>query len=361
MIRTEQAAKTFSLAGRLVGAGQPVFVIAEISQNHCGEISKAKELIEAAKETGCDCAKFQTFTAEEMCADRGKLVTYLSQGKEITESEFDLHKRYEFSENQWAEIIAHCAKVGIPFMTTVQDPPNLEVMLRLGINAIKVGSDDFDHLSNLGLYAATGLPMVLSKGMADLADVDKVVRFMRTRTDKLAIMHCVSLYPTEPQDLNLRQIETLRALYPDVVWGFSDHSEGSLAASIAVALGAKVIEKHFTLDHDLPGPDHWFSLDVREMTDFVRNIRFTEAAVGSGEVVPAPGELHEREIRRRRLVARTDLDAGAVLDESTVAFKRADGGIFVADWDRVKGAKLRSRKPINGSITLADLQFGEKD
>lgn len=352
-----RAPKTFNLAGRLVGAGQPAFVIAEISQNHCGELSKAKELIEAAKETGCDCAKFQTFTAEEMCADRGKVVTYRSQGKEITESEFDLHKRYEFSEDQWSEILSHCAKVGIPFMTTVQDPPNLEVMLRLGINAIKVGSDDFDHLNNLDHYAATGLPMVLSKGMADLADVDKVVRFMRSRTDKLAIMHCVSLYPTEPQDLNLRQIETLSALYPDVVWGFSDHSRGKLAASIAVALGAKVIEKHFTLDHNLPGPDHWFSLDVREMGEFVRNIRFTEAALGSGEVVPAPGEAREREIRRRRVVARAELAPGAVLDEMTVAFKRADYGLFVGDWPIARGARLRVSKAQNEGITLADLTF----
>lgn len=351
------AGKTMEIGGRLVGAGQPAFIIAEISQNHCGDLSKAKELIEAAKETGCDCAKFQTFTAEEMCADRSKMFTYLSQGKEVTESEFDLHKRYEFNDDQWAEIIGHCAKVGIPFMTTVQDPPNLDLMLKLGINAIKVGSDDFDHLHNLELYAATGLPMILSKGMADLAEVDKVVRFMRPRTDKLAIMHCVSLYPTDAQDLNLRQIETLSSLYPDIVWGFSDHSEGPLASTLAVSLGAKVIEKHFTLDHDLPGPDHWFSMDVNQMAQMVRDIRFTEAAMGSGEVVPAPGEAREREIRRRRLVAKTDLEPGAVLGEDTVAFKRADEGIFVADWERVKGSALRESKSANEGIRLADIEF----
>ena len=351
---TAPVAKTIDIEGRLIGAGQPAYIIAEIGQNHCGELSKAKELIEAAKAAGCDCAKFQTFTAEEMCADRSKMFTYVSQGKEITESEFDLHKRYEFTTDQWAEIIAHCKKVGIPFMTTVQDPPNLEVMLKLGISAIKVGSDDFDHLPNLGLYAATGLPMILSKGMADLADVDKVVRFMRQRTDKVAIMHCVSLYPTEAQDLNLRQIETLAALYPDSCWGFSDHSEGTLASSLAVALGAKVIEKHFTLDHGLPGPDHEMSLDVAEMTQMVRDIRFTEAALGSGEVVPAPGEAREREIRRRRIVAKTDLDAGAVLT-SDVGFKRADEGMFVADWERVRGGVLRLARSRNEGITFADL------
>jgi N,N'-diacetyllegionaminate synthase len=349
--------KVFEIGSRLIGTGQPAFVIAEISQNHCGELSKALELIEAAKEIGCDCAKFQTFTAEDMCADRSKMFTYLSQGKEVTESEFDLHKRYEFTPDQWAMIIAHCDKVGIPFMTTVQDPPNLELMLKLGINAIKVGSDDFDHLPNLALYASTGLPMILSKGMADLAEVDKVVRFMRARTDKLAIMHCVSIYPAEATVLNLRQIETLRALYPDIVWGFSDHSEGTLAASLAVSLGAKVIEKHFTLDHDLPGPDHWFSLDVTEMAQLVRDIRYTEQALGSGEVVPAPGEAAERQIRRRRLVAKTDLEPGAMLTEQTVAFKRADAGIFIADWDRVRGSRLKVRKSANQGVALGDIEF----
>ncbi len=351
--------KTIDIGGRLIGDGQPAFIIAEFSQNHCGDMVKAKELIDAAKETGCDCAKFQTFTAEEMCADRSKMFTYLSQGKEITESEFDLHKRFEFTPDEWREIMAYCEKVGIPFMTTVQDPVNLDLMLELGLNAIKVGSDDFDHFPNLDLYARTGLPMILSKGMADLAEVDRVVRFMRARTDKCAIMHCVSLYPTEARDLNLGQIETLSGLYPDIVWGFSDHSEGPLASTLAVALGAKVIEKHFTLDHDQPGPDHWFSMDVGQMTQMVRDIRFTEAAHGSGEVVPAAGEAREREIRRRRLVAKTDLEPGAELNETTVAFKRAEDGIFVADWDRVRGSRTTTSRLQNEGIRFADIQFGD--
>jgi len=351
--------KTIDVGGRLIGAGQPAFVIAEFSQNHCGDIVKAKELIDAAKEIGCDCAKFQTFTAEEMCADRSKMFTYRSQGKEITESEFDLHKRFEFSADEWREIMAYCDSVGIPFMTTVQDPPNLDLMLELGLKAIKVGSDDFDHFPNLDLFAKTGLPMILSKGMADLGEVDRVVRFMRARTSKCAIMHCVSIYPTDAQDLNLRQIETLSTLYPDIVWGFSDHSEGPLASTLAVTLGAKVIEKHFTLDHDQAGPDHWFSADVSEMAQMVRDIRFAEAALGTGEVIPVAGEAQEREIRRRRLVAKTDLDTGAILNADTVTFKRADEGIFVTDWERVQGSRLLNGRRQNEGIRMSDLTFGK--
>src|SRR5262249_51378970 len=146
-----------------------------------------------------------------------------------------------------------------------QDPPNLDMMLELGLKGIKVGSDDFDHLINLRRYAATGLPLIVSKGMADLGEVDRVIGAIRPINDKLAVLHCVSLYPAEPENLNMRQITTLKARYPDLVWGFSDHSQGTLASSSAVAIGAKVIEKHFTLDRDLPGPDHWFSMDVGQM------------------------------------------------------------------------------------------------
>lgn len=349
--------KTIEVGGRKIGSGQPAFVIAEISQNHCGELSMAKELVDAAKECGCDCAKFQTFTAEEMCADRSKMFTYLSQGKEVTESEFDLHKRFEFAPDEWAELIEYCAKVGIPFMTTIQDPPNLEQMLPLGINAIKVGSDDFDHLPNLDIYSRSNLPIIMSKGMANLAEVDKVVRFMRTRTDQLAIMHCVSVYPTAAEDLNLNQIRTLSSLYPDVVWGFSDHSEGALASILAVSNGAKVIEKHFTLDHDLPGPDHWFSADPKQMKELVHGIRFAESALGSGDVTPVASEAVERDIRRRRIIASVDIKSGDTITLDNVSFKRAERGLFVADWPLVNGAIAKHDIKDGSGVVLSDVEF----
>ena len=159
---------------RAIGVGEPALIIAEVSQNHCGDLELAKKHVDAAKNTGCDCVKFQTFTAEEMCADREKLFTYWSQGKEVTETEFELHKRYEFSENQWKEIVAYCNTVGIPFMTTVQDPVNLDTMLRVGINAIKVGSDDFDHCCYR--LCEDQLTYLYFQRMADLADVDRTIR-----------------------------------------------------------------------------------------------------------------------------------------------------------------------------------------
>ncbi|MCW0234922.1 MAG: N-acetylneuraminate synthase family protein [Ferrovibrio sp.] len=349
--------KTIKIGNRLIGAGQPAYIIAEISQNHCGELSKAKELVDAAKEIGCDSAKFQTFTTELFCADRSKMFTYRSQGRDVTESEYELHKRYEFTPDQWAELVAYCEKRQIQFLTTIQDPINLELMLTLGLCGIKIGSDDFDHVENLRIYARSGLPLLLSKGMAALGEVDRIVRVLRAEGAQAAIMHCVSLYPTGAENLNLRQIQTLQKLYPDIVWGFSDHSQGPLASTLAVTLGAKVIEKHFTLDHNLPGPDHWFSMDVGEMAQLVRDVRFAEAAMGSGDVVPAAAELAERSIRRRRVVARKNLKPGDMLDEQSVTFKRASNGLFVSEWDLVRGTRLRAAKQENEGIDLADIAF----
>ena len=349
--------KTIRIGERLVGEGQPAFIIAEAGANHNGDLATAKDMVRAAREIGCDSIKFQTFSAEEFCADKSKTFTYRSQGKEVTESEFEMFKRFEFTREEWAELMAFCEAEGILFFTTVQDPVNLEMMLELGLKCIKVGSDDFDHLVNLKRYAETGLPLIISKGMADLGEVDHVIRALTPLTDQLAVLHCVSLYPTDPARLNIQQVPTLAGLYPDIVWGFSDHRQGPLASTLAVTLGAKIIEKHFTLDHDMAGPDHWFSMDVEEMAQLVRDIRFAEQALGSGEVAPSPGEEASRKIMRRRVVAKADLPAGALLDEESVAFKRADSGSFVTHWELIRGQRLRTAKARNQGIELADVAF----
>jgi N,N'-diacetyllegionaminate synthase len=345
------------IGGRLVGVNQPTFIIAEVGANHNGDLDQAKQLCRAAKEIGCDCVKFQTFTAAEFCADPAQQFSYVSQGNPVTEPMIDLFSRLEFTRDQWAQLMAYCEEIGILFLTTVQDTSNLEMMLELGLKGIKVGSDDFDHIINLRRYAQTGLPLIVSKGMATLGEVDYVVRTIRAITAQFAMLHCVSLYPTNAENLNLRQIQTLQNLYPDVVWGFSDHSRAGVAPAIAVALGAKLIEKHFTLSHDLPGPDHWFSLNVEEMSEMVANIRFTERALGSAEVVPALAEAGYRKVARRRLVAKTDLPPGATLDEASVTFKRSSYGAFVSDWERVRGHRLRRAMRQNDGIDFPDVDF----
>jgi len=350
--------KTIQIGERRIGGEEPAFIIAEASTNHNGDLGRARQMVRAAKETGADCIKFQTFSAEEFCADRTKTFTYRSQGQEVTEVEFDMFRRLEFSESEWIDLIQCCDDEGILFLTTVQDPVNLAMLQTMGLKGIKVGSDDFDHLPNLRIFAGTGLPMIISKGMSDLGEVDRVLGALRPLTDQLAVLHCVSLYPTDPAFLNLRQIPRLVSLYPHVVWGFSDHSQGTLASTLAVSLGAKIIEKHFTLDHDLPGPDHWFSMDVEKMSRLVRDIRLAEAAMGSGDIVPATGEHESKKIMRRRIVAKTDLPAGTVLSDENIAYKRATSGGFVVDWDILRGHALIRPKAKNEGVDLADIDPG---
>ena len=351
-------AASIRIGARVIGPGRPAYVIAEAGSNHNGDVGVAKELVDAATAMGCDCIKFQTYTAENFVADRNKQFTYRSQGRDVTESEFDMFKRLEFDRDEWADLMAHCVKRGIQFLTTVQDPANLEMMLTLGLQGIKVGSDDFDHLANLRVYAAAGLPLIVSKGMADLPETDRVLRELRELArGRLAVLHCVSLYPADPAHLNIRQLGTLQMLYPDVVWGFSDHSRGTLASCIAVALGASIVEKHFTLSHDLPGPDHWFSMDVPAMKQLVRDIRFTESAMGSGEVSPSAKELESRPTMRRRVVAAANLPSGTILDERSATFMRATDGIFLDQWDLIRDKRLAVPKRRHEGIAMKDIDF----
>ena len=350
-------AKSIKIGHKRVGDNCPTFIIAEASSNHNGDLNMAKEMVLAAKDTGADCIKFQTFSADEFCADKESSFSYQSQGTTVVEKMYDMFKRFEFSDQEWLELKLFCDQNDILFLTTVQDTVNLDMLLKIGLEGIKVGSDDFDHTLNLERYAKTGLPIILSKGMADLSEVDRIINFLRNLTDRLLIMHCVSLYPVDPELMNIRQVQTLKYLYPEIIWGFSDHSKGTLASTIAVSLGAQLIEKHFTLDHDLPGPDHWFSMDPSEFSKLVKDIRITEKALGSGNIVPAPGEIDMKNIMRRRIIAKNDIPEGSIIDEQLICFKRAENGCFANQWDLIKNQKSAASIKQNSPISLSDINF----
>ena len=200
---------SFNIENRKIGDNEPAFIIAEIGQNHNGDIDMALELISVAKKCGADCAKFQTFTPSAFLSEDKKF-EYFSKGKKIIESEFELLKRLRLSESDWIKIKDHCKKEDIIFMTTIQDEVDLDLMMKLGITSIKKGSDDFNYLPNLINVAKTNLPLVLSKGMATEEEVDKVIKTLIPINSKISIMHCVSVYPAKPELLNLKQILTLK-------------------------------------------------------------------------------------------------------------------------------------------------------
>ena len=312
---------------RAVGVGAEPFVVAEVGINHNGELERALEMIHVAKSAGCDAVKFQTFKANEFVNDQSQMFTYRSRGEEVTESMLAMFQRYELPESAWPTIQAECSKVGIMFFSTPQNRSDLDILLGVGVPAVKVGSDDFTNLPLLKSYAQSGLPLILSTGMSDLAEAHQALEAVGALDGyPVILLVCTSQYPTPPDDVNLSRITTLRCAFPPVPIGFSDHTRGALASALAVTLGAVFLEKHFTLSHDLPGPDHWFSEDPSGLTEWVKGIRTAHRMLGNPLVRPTMVERGNKREYQRRLVAARDIAVGELMTEKAVTLRRVTGG-----------------------------------
>jgi N,N'-diacetyllegionaminate synthase len=317
--------------------GKP-FIVAEAGINHNGELEKAFEMIEVAKESGVDAVKFQTFKAEEFCGDKTQIFTYQSQGKEVTESMFEMFKRYEFTRDEWFQIKKKCDDEEILFLSTPQNRPDLDLLLELGLPVIKVGSDDFTNLPLLEDYVTTKLPMIVSCGMSDLAEVYQALDVIGTFEGYPTILLlCTSQYPTPPEDVNLLKLRTLANAFPDLVLGFSDHTKGSLASSLAVGFGAVFFEKHFTLDNNLEGPDHWFSENPQGLKYWVDSIQKSYKMMGSALVRPTARELEMRKLARRSIVVLEEVKKGDKLTEKNIGLRRAGEGLPPIVFKKVLG------------------------
>lgn len=315
------------LGDRAVGGDNEPFVVAEVGINHNGDLERALEMIHVAKSAGCDAVKFQTFKATEFVNDPSQMFTYRSQGKEVTESMLAMFQRYELPEQAWQVIRAECIKAGITFFSTPQNRSDLDILLKLGVPAVKVGSDDFTNLPLLKSYAQSGLPLILSTGMSDLAEAHQALEVVGGLDGyPVILLVCTSQYPTPPEDANLARITTLRGAFPGVPIGFSDHTRGTMASGLAVALGAVFLEKHFTLGHDLPGPDHWFSEDPAGLTEWVQGIRTAYRMLGNPLVRPTSVERGNKPEYQRRLVAACDISQGEVMTAQSITLRRVAGG-----------------------------------
>jgi len=239
----------------------------------------------------------------------------------------EMFQRYELPESAWPVIKAECAKAGIIFFSTPQNRSDLEILLRVGVPAVKIGSDDFTNLPLLKSYAESGLPLILSTGMSDLAEAHQALEAVGALDGyPVILLVCTSQYPTPPDDANLARITTLKGAFPSVPIGFSDHTSGFLASALAVTLGAVFLEKHFTLGHDLPGPDHWFSEDPSGLADWVMGIRTAHRMLGNPLVRPTMVERHNKQEYQRRLVAARDIATGEVMTEQAITLRRVAGG-----------------------------------
>lgn len=349
--------RPFQIAGRSIGPNDLPYCIAEVGINHNGDPALAKHMIEAAKAAGADAVKFQTFKAEEFCGDPSQTFTYCSQGCSVTEPMLEMFKRYEFSLESWQEIKKHCDEVGITFFSSPQNRSDLNLLLELGVPAIKVGSDDFTNLPLLRSYAETKLPIILSCGMSDLAEVHQALETVGWFDEEypLALLLCTSQYPTPPEDVNIAKLTTLQQAFPSLLVGFSDHTQGALAAALAVARGANIFEKHFTLSHDLPGPDHWFSETPDELTKWIDTIRSAYVSLGSAFVRPTKAEKEMRTIARRSVLALRDINKGDVFDEQNIGLRRPGGGLSPAIFGQILGLKATRSIPRGERLALGDM------
>ncbi|MCG8637442.1 MAG: N-acetylneuraminate synthase family protein [Desulfobacterales bacterium] len=329
----------FEIGSRMIGEGHPCFIIAEAGINHNGDLDIAGKMVDAAVDCGVDALKFQTFTASEFVGDKSEVYTYETQGKKVSESMLDMFARHEFRAGEWREIADYCRQKGIIFFSTPQDRDNLALLNRIGVPAIKVGSDDLVNLPLIRAYAGHGLPMILSTGMGYLDEIESAVKTVLDQNSNLALLHCTSQYPTPLQDLNLSKITELKRRFPNTVTGFSDHSSGCEAAVMSVALGAKIFEKHFTLDRNMYGPDHRFSSDPAEMASLVRRIRETETSLGSPELSPTEKEKDMRNICHRTIVAVKDIQEGEIIRQDMIALKRPAKGLYPKYMERLVGQK----------------------
>ena len=329
----------FEIAGQAVGGGR-CFVIAEAGVNHNGDVAMARALIDAAVAAGVDAVKFQTFKAERVVSPIAPKAAYQRATTGSGESQLDMVRKLELSEAQFRDLKHHCDVEGIVFLSTPFDHPSVDFLDRLGVPAFKVPSGEITNLPLLSNIAGRAKPVVLSTGMSDLDEVDRAVAtLMGHGCPALAILHCVSNYPAEPDDANLRAMATMEAQFDRPV-GFSDHTSGIDIALAAAALGAAVIEKHFTLDKALPGPDHRASLDPEELHALVAGIRRIEQALGDGIKRPRPSEAETRRVARRSLFLRNALPAGQDIAPNTLVALRPAGGIEPDQTDALVGRRV---------------------
>jgi N,N'-diacetyllegionaminate synthase len=326
---------------RQIGGGAPCFIAAEIGLNHNGDVRRAHAMIDAAAAAGADGVKFQNFRTEDFIGDRSITYEYATaSGTTVEESQYEMFKRHELPASAWPELRDHCEERGVTFFSTPTSEQGVEALVELGSPLLKNGSDYLGHLPLIEAMARTGITTILSTGMATLEEIrTAVAAFREAGGDALVLLHCTSSYPTPAEDVNLRQIPTLAAEFGCPV-GLSDHTDGLVAAVGVVALGASMIEKHFTLDRALSGPDHRFSAGPEELHALVDAVRTAELNLGTAEVGPAPSEIHGRSEFRLSCVAATHLAAGHELRPDDIAFRRPGTGVPPSEKASLVGKRL---------------------
>ena len=313
-----------------------VFIIAEAGVNHNGSIDLAYKLVDAAKAAGVDCIKFQTFKSEKLVARSAQKAEY-QKATTGDSSQQDMLKKLELSYDEFVDLKKYCDKQGICFLSTPFDFESIDFLNSIDMPFWKIPSGEITNLPYLLALAETGKPVIMSTGMCEMQEIEDAVKVLRNKgVSDIKLLHCNTEYPTPFEDVNLRAMNTMREAF-GVEVGYSDHTKGIEVPVAAVALGATVIEKHFTLDRNMEGPDHKASLEPDELAEMVRSIRHIEIALGSGKKEPSPSEKKNISVARKSIVAKKAIKKGELFSDANITVKRPGTGISPMKWFDVIG------------------------
>lgn len=315
------------------------FIIAEAGDNHNGRMDLAFQLIDKAVEAGADCVKFQTFITEEVISKKAQKAEYQKEATGSEESQFEMVKKLELSFENFVSLQQYARERGIEFLSTPFDIPSIDFLVSIDVPYIKIPSGEITNLPYLVRAAQTGKDIILSTGMSEMQEIEETVKILKEYgAGEISLLHCNTEYPTPMEDVNLRAMMMLKEKF-GVRVGYSDHTKGIEVPVAAVALGAEIIEKHFTLDHNMEGPDHQASLEPDELKAMVKSIRNIEKALGNGMKEVSNSERKNIDIARKSIVARKKIVKGEELTEDNLAVKRPGNGISPMKWFDIIGTK----------------------
>lgn len=329
-----------------------VYIIAEAGVNHNGKLDLALKLCDGAKEAGVDAVKFQTWKTENIVTAQARQAAYQTENTGVEESQFDMLKKLELSYDHFRYIQDYCKKIGIDFLSTPDEEESLEFLVSLGLPFIKVGSGEVTNIPYLRKIASCGKPVILSTGMSTLAQVATAYdTLLQAGAPTVSLLHCTTNYPCPYDEVNLRAMQTLKDAFKCQV-GYSDHTMGTEIPVAAVAMGAEIIEKHFTLDRTMEGPDHKASLEPAELKLMVEQIRHIEVAMGDGIKRPNKSEAENAKVVQKSILAKRPIKMGETLTEEMLTVKRTGAGISASLWDNVIGAYAIKDFDIDEPIVL---------
>ena len=349
-------ASVINIQNKKIGPHEPVFIIAEIGVNHNGDINVAKKLIEKAKESGADCVKFQTFKAENLVTKKAVKAKYqvLNDKQSKDKNQFEMLKKLELSRESFEKILKHCSDNKIIFISTPYNYEDVDFLLSYDVPAFKLSSMHAQEPSFANYVAKKEKPIILSTGMTSLDQIKETVKAINLTGNKdLALLQCTTSYPSKISESNLKTIKTLEKTFNTIV-GFSDHTLGYISAVTSIGLGAKIIEKHLTLDKNMEGPDHAASCNPNDFSIFVKMIRDAEKALGSGIKKPTPNEKENMQFMLRSICAKIDILKNTIINEKLLTFKRPGDGISPRSIKSLIGKKVIRN-------ILADEQINWKD